>query len=217
MGFIACGEKMTTRRLWLFLWATGLLIVLAWGAANQQPALAYTSDQATRGAQVYAFRCSTCHGDVGQGLAKWRLTWDDLHQNCSNPKCHGRQHPPEGFYLPDNYAPAIMGENTLTRFQTARDLHAFISTRMPYQLPGTLDPEDYWSLTAFLLREHGVKSDGNRLDASNAGSVSVNPGSDLPITLIAFGVVVLGALALGFVLIARRWRATRTNSKSPSV
>jgi hypothetical protein len=38
----------------------------------------------------------------------------------------------------------------------AADLHAFISRAMPFQAPGSLKPDEYWSITAFLLRGHGL-------------------------------------------------------------
>ncbi len=129
------------------------------------------SDQATRGAQVYWERCVTCHGDRGQGLTlEWRLTWDPEHQNCNRPNCHGLSHDPQGFYLPNMYAPAIVGPGTLEEFQTAQDLFGFVSTRMPFQEPGVLPQEDYWALTAFLLQQNGVAPSAG-LGVGNASSI----------------------------------------------
>ncbi len=139
-------------------------------------ALAEGSDQETRGAQVYTQRCITCHGDRGQGLTlEWRLTWDPAHQNCGQPNCHGLNHPPEGFYLPNMYAPAIVGKDTLDRFQTGQDVFDFISTRMPFQVPGTLPREDYWALTAFLLRQNGITPPGAEVGESNASRILLRP------------------------------------------
>jgi cytochrome c len=130
------------------------------------------SDQATHGAEVYSEHCITCHGDRGQGLTlEWRLTWDPEHQNCNRPNCHGLNHPPEGFYLPNMYAPAIVGPDALEEFQTAQDLFGFISTRMPFQEPGVLSQEDYWALAAFLLRQNGVALPGADLGAGNASRI----------------------------------------------
>ncbi len=132
-------------------------------------------DQATRGAQVYTMRCITCHGDRGQGLTlEWRLTWDDEHQNCAKPKCHGRDNP-EGFYLPNMYAPAIVGPDTLEEFQTAQDLFDFISTVMPFQEPGILPQEDYWALAAYLLRQNGLALPSADLGAGNASTILLHP------------------------------------------
>src|SRR5512134_251602 len=63
------------------------------------------------GQEIYRLVCSACHGDVGQGLTpEWRSTWAPEDQNCWKSKCHGQNHPPDGFTFP--VAPAI---NNLTQ------------------------------------------------------------------------------------------------------
>jgi len=146
-------------------------VAMAFGTLAAQ---AYTPTQRDQGAQVFERRCSTCHGDKGQGLTlEWRQTWPKEDQNCSTPKCHGAQHPPDGFEIKDNYAPAIIGPGTLFRFQTAQDLFNFISTAMPMQAPGTLSQDDYWALTAFLLAAHGIPADETDLNAATASRISL--------------------------------------------
>ncbi len=110
----------------------------------------------------------------GQGLALWRLTWAPEDQNCATHKCHGLGHPPDGFYMP-NDAPAIIGKDALTHFRSARELYGFISKRMPFDKPGELSSDDYWAVTAFLLRENGKLPGDIRLDALTAASVVINP------------------------------------------
>ncbi len=145
-------------------------------SASSHIALADAADQATRGAEVYSGHCITCHGDRGQGLTlEWRLTWDPEHQNCGRPNCHGLNHPPEGFYLPNMYAPAIVGPDTLDEFQTAQDLFDFVSTRMPFQEPGVLPQADYWALTAFLMRQNGLALPGTDLGAGTASMILLHP------------------------------------------
>lgn len=197
---------MGFKDLWAFemkwfafsLLATVLFISAYLNRANSQSVPVSNSAQAEEGARIYVEHCQVCHGDVGQGLAKWRLTWDEQHQNCSVPKCHGLNHPPDGFYLPHNSAPALIGENTLTRFQTAVDLHAFISARMPFQSPGTLRNDEYWALTAFLLREDGILPQGIQLGAMNAASVAVRPSAfgAMNLFVAALGAIALSALAV---------------------
>ncbi|MER3543098.1 MAG: hypothetical protein C4311_00480 [Chloroflexota bacterium] len=158
------------------------LLFLAGAAVLSQinlPAVqAYTPAQRDFGAQVYIRRCSTCHGDKGQGLTlEWRQTWPETHQNCSTPKCHGRQHPPDGFEIKDNYAPAVIGPGTLTRFRTAQDLFTFISTTMPMHAPGSLTQDEYWALTAFLLAAHGVPADSVPLDSATASRIALASGT----------------------------------------
>ena len=191
-----------------------LTVVLLALFFDNQGVHAYTENQAEHGAAIFAARCSTCHGDAGQGLAQWRLTWDQQHQNCSASKCHGRDHPPEGFYFPNNYAPALIGANTLERFRTARDVFDFVSARMPFQAPGSLSQDEYWSLTAFLLDRHGVNPDSTNLDATTAGSIALHrPASADPEQASVTNQLVLGALGLtalilsGVILHTRNRRA----------
>jgi mono/diheme cytochrome c family protein len=144
-------------------------------------ALAYTESQAERGAKVFMFYCSTCHGDRGQGLTdEFRATWPLQDQNCWTPKCHGLNHPPEGFVLP-KYVQGVIGPGTLKNFTTAESLYTFIKLRMPYQNPHLLSEDERWAVTAFLLREHGVPGDGKLLDATTAASIRLRPETS-PIT-----------------------------------
>jgi mono/diheme cytochrome c family protein len=131
-----------------------------------------------------------CHGDQGQGLAKFRSSYPKEDQNCSNSRCHGGPRPGAGFSFPD--APAIIGPETLTDIKTAAQLYDFISTRMPYQSPGILSKDDYWNLVAYLLRQNHILSDGAQVSAANASSIELHPQS--PNGMI--GAVVVGALLL---------------------
>lgn len=168
-----------------------------------------------RGETLYYYRCMACHGDRGQGLTvEWRAQWPEEHQDCSIPQCHGKRHPPEGFEFPRNFAPAIMGPGALARFETAQDLYAFISTRMPYQAPGILSQEDYWALTAFILYRQGVLTDNIPLGPATAGQVRLHSsltqaksegesGAWLPLAVPA--VLAFGGMAMGLGAV-RLWR-----------
>ncbi|UCC87061.1 MAG: c-type cytochrome [Anaerolineales bacterium] len=138
-------------------------------------ALAYTESQADRGAEVYAFRCSTCHGDRGQGLTdEFRASWPLEEQNCWTPKCHGSNYPEGGFAIPE-HVQGVIGPGALASFPTAEILYDYIKLRMPYQDPDLLSEEERWELTAFLLRENGIPSDGQLLDATTAASIRLRP------------------------------------------
>lgn len=118
------------------------------------PPMPAGATQADIGAEIYALVCRDCHGDRGQGLTdEFRATWAPQDQNCWQSKCHAPNHPPEGFDLP-RFVPAIIGPNTLTRFESAADLLAFIGANMPWHNPGSLINEEYWQLTAYILREN---------------------------------------------------------------
>ncbi len=152
------------------------LTATVWTAqASDQPPANAPALAVQMGAQVYAQRCSTCHGDVGQGLTDaWRATWDEEHQNCSTSKCHGRDHPPEGFYLPNNYAPAIVSPDALRRFANAQSLYVYVSHAMPYSAPGDLTPEQYWRVVDFLLWANGVIGAHNGVSPDRAAEIALD-------------------------------------------
>ena len=152
------------------VWAA-IILCFVFGSA----ALAYTESQADRGAEVYAFRCSTCHGDRGQGLTdEFRASWPPEEQNCWTPKCHGLNYPDGGFAIP-SYVTGVIGPGTLSSFATAEGLYNFIRLTMPYQDSALLSEEERWEVTAFLLRENGVLADGKLLDATTAASIRLRP------------------------------------------
>jgi len=118
------------------------------------PPMPMDATEADIGAEIYRLVCRDCHGDRGQGLTdEFRATWDPKDQNCWQSKCHSPPLRPEGFFLP-HYIPAIIGPNTLARFEGAADLQEFIQKNMPWHDPGSLTQEEYWQLTAFILREN---------------------------------------------------------------
>lgn len=164
--------------------------------------------QADAGAVLYYERCMACHGDKGQGLTvEWRAQWDVEHQDCARSTCHGARHPPEGFTFPKNFAPALVGANTLTKYENAQDLFDFISARMPYQAPGSLTREEYWQLVALLLHRRGI--DIAEVNAENAARIALQPARENSVMglgiALAMGGVFCGAGALLYFA-ARRAR-----------
>lgn len=126
--------------------------------------------QADLGANTYYLYCMACHGDRGQGLtAEWRSAWSVGDQNCWQSKCHAANHPPEGFRLPYT-VPPVIGNGILNGFGTAENLHRFISTRMPWHMPGSLKDDQYWQLTAFLARANNLLPGDANLTPANAAS-----------------------------------------------
>jgi hypothetical protein len=118
-----------------------------------------------------------CHGDRGQGLTEeWRAVAGQEDMNCWQSRCHASNHPPEGFVLPP-YAPRIISPGSLSRFNTAGDLHTFIMERMPWQAPGVLDEDTYWQLTAFLVRANDLNLGSEPLSPHNADQVHLRPGA----------------------------------------
>lgn len=166
--------------------------------------------QADAGAVIYYYRCMACHGDRGQGLTvDWRAQWDVEHQNCAKSTCHGARHPPEGFQFPKNFAPALIGENTLTRYENAQALFDFLYAKMPYQAPGTLSRDEYWQLVAYLLRARGLPV--ARVDETNARDLKLAASIRERENVIAWGVVgivLFGVVASVGAVVARRHTKT---------
>jgi cytochrome c len=132
------------------------------------PPTAVNPNQADEGAQLYWLNCQPCHGDRGQGLTdEWRAEYPPEDQNCWESGCHGARPYENGFRLP-TAVPAVIGGGSLGRFATVADLHAYVSAAMPFNNPGGLKPEEYWAITAFLARAHGLPERALPLDEAGA-------------------------------------------------
>jgi mono/diheme cytochrome c family protein len=106
------------------------------------------------GTEVYRLVCKACHGDKGQGLTDdWRAQWAPEDQNCWQSKCHARNHPPDGFYMPQ--VPAVLGQ-PIRGFGTALNLYTYTHTYMPWHDRGSMTEKESWSVTAYLLKINGI-------------------------------------------------------------
>lgn len=122
--------------------------------------------QADNGEYLYWVWCQPCHGDKGQGLTdEWREQYPEEEQYCWNQGCHGSLPYEEGFTLP-KHIPAVIGEQSLLRFQTMNEIYDYTKHKMPFEYPGALDEQKALAVTAFLAREHG-KWDGTTLTIEN--------------------------------------------------
>lgn len=140
------------------------------------PELPETATQADYGAEIYRLVCQDCHGDVGQGLTEaWRVeAFAPEDQNCWQAKCHSGSHPIDGFALPQ-YVPPVAGEASLSRFNSSLDLYNFIRTAMPYHNPGSLLEQEYWELTAFIVRMNGLDPMTTPLNEVRAAKLILHP------------------------------------------
>jgi mono/diheme cytochrome c family protein len=137
--------------------------------------------QLDHGREIYRLVCSACHAYTGEGLTDaWRATWDPKDQNCWQSKCHGANHPPDGFVLP--IAPAIVGRQALAPFQTAADLRAYIQTRMPWHNPNSMTAEEGWAVTAYVIKLNRM-SPPAVLDDTSAVAFRLNPAGADPTTI----------------------------------
>ena len=164
------------------------------------PTMPEHPSQADKGHLVYYLVCMACHGDRGQGLTdEWRAQFGPMDMNCWQSKCHSFNHPPQGFLLVKKI-PAVMGPGTLAKFDNAQQLHDYIINAMPWWKPGYLPAEEFWQVTAFLMREHGALPADVVLDEGTAVVYLLRPATPLPgdnrpaALLMAFILVIAAAV-----------------------
>ena len=93
-----------------------------------------------RGAAIYAEQCAVCHGADGRGGQ-----YDPL---------VGRE-PSQGF--PFGKDPALLTRRTIGNYWPyATTLYDYIARAMPQAVPGSLTPDEVYSLVAFLLFQNGI-------------------------------------------------------------
>jgi quinoprotein glucose dehydrogenase len=96
----------------------------------------YTADQARRGRDQYRTRCILCHLDNGQGRG-------------AEPEIVGQSLEREG----DAEAPPVAGDPLLTKWsgKPLRSLYDAMSRTMPVGSAGSLSPQEYADVLAYLL------------------------------------------------------------------
>ena len=120
---------------------TVLTIAAAPLMAMAQPAkpALYTADQATAGAGTYAQACAACHGSQLEGVAA--------------PALKG----------------SVFGEMSNAHSLTADALLDVIANTMPQSDPGSLKPEEYAAVTAYILQQNGYPAGSTALAKGAAG------------------------------------------------
>ena len=108
------------------------------------------SGTATAGKSIFADNCAVCHGDNGQGGIKDRLV--------GGQGTLATDHPIKtvGSYWP-----------------YATTLYDYIHRAMPYQAPGSLSNDDYYSLAAYILSLNGIVPPEARLDKETLPKVKM--------------------------------------------
>ena len=69
----------------------------------------------------------------------------------------------------------LLNPRVLASYGTARRLLDYTRRTMPYGLPNSLNEDDYWYITAYLIVDRAL-ADGAVLDASSSDSVRLNAG-----------------------------------------
>jgi cytochrome c len=144
--------------------------------------IAGASAQVLRGAELYDWNCSVCHGPTALGLEEARAEFPKSHQQCES--CHRNNNPDTRANFAGNtderdafsigVAPALRGEASLSTFTNAAVLYAYIYTAMPRYEPRRLTLEESLDITAFLLHIRGVRTKEDLTEA-NAATLSVTP------------------------------------------
>ncbi|HLF29150.1 MAG TPA: hypothetical protein VJG32_22710 [Anaerolineae bacterium] len=168
--------------------------------------------QGGHGANLFYVHCMPCHGDRGQGLTDEFRTreYPPEDTDCWKSGCHGGKPYAGGFTLPKTI-PALIGPDTLKRFNTAADVYEFVRRAMPFNAPGSLTETEYLQLTTFLLERNGVLPAGAALDPGSAAMIVLHaaPAPAAPAvsgaTWIApIGVALIAIGLIGWVVLRRR-------------
>jgi mono/diheme cytochrome c family protein len=107
------------------------------------------SGTAAEGAPLYAARCAICHGVQGQGTPNGPQLVAPVPWQVGGPSTMGNFAP---------YAPPIFG---------------FIWGSQPYDQPQTLSPSEAYALTAWVLAQHKIIGETERMDAQTLPQVSM--------------------------------------------
>jgi mono/diheme cytochrome c family protein len=149
-------------------------------------------DPLARGADIYAFNCSTCHGATGLGFAEARSAFPSDHATCV--RCHAPLNPAAmtSLEMERNQTafslgrpPPLADHERLARFGTAGALLRYVRATMPRWDPGRLSDEDYRDVTLHLLdmagmldaelREEAARLDAGQIDDEWLDDVALEP------------------------------------------
>ena len=126
------------------------LTVLAFVAT----AFAYTTDQASKGKELYVKYCAVCHGASGQGGPV-----PDQFANLKGMK-----------------APPLVGPGHLPGMENVGQVYDFASKNMPGDKPGILKSDEYLAIISFALQANGIKPDGKALTPASAKEIKLTGG-----------------------------------------
>ncbi len=127
------------RSLLLLSVALSIAAVPRLAGAQDAKPALYTADQATAGAAVYSQSCAACHGPQLEGVAA--------------PALKG----------------SVFGEMATAQSLTVDSLLDVIVNTMPQSDPGSLKPEDYAAVTAYILQQNGYPAGTTALAKGAAG------------------------------------------------
>ena len=94
---------------------------------------------AAAGMTIFAQKCAVCHGPHGEGQGPY-------------PQLIGRTPPPGFAFATDAKAPKTIGNY----WPYPTTVYDYVHRAMPFNAPGSLTPDETYSLVAYLLSENGV-------------------------------------------------------------
>ena len=106
------------------------------------------SGRYAEGAALFAQKCAACHGSHGEGLATY-------------PKLIGRD-PRDGFPFGQDFH---LAKTIGNYWPYSTTLYDYIHRAMPLTAPGSLRPEETYSLVAYLLAENQIIDRTTVIDA----------------------------------------------------
>jgi mono/diheme cytochrome c family protein len=117
------------------------------------------SGSAKEGAQIFAQKCTACHGETGSGGPAPTLIKGNKNTSATPLPC---------------LVPCI-GENDVMAIHApyATVMWDFINRGMPFSQEGSLKPNEVYALVAFLLYKNGVIQENDVLDAQSLPKVKM--------------------------------------------
>lgn len=98
------------------------------------------SGTAAQGAGIYAAKCAVCHGAAGEGIGPYPKLIQPMAANDSFP------------FDRDANIPKTIGNY----WPYSTTVYEYISRAMPFNAPGSLTPDEVYSVAAYLLAKNGV-------------------------------------------------------------
>jgi cytochrome c len=135
------------------------IIIAAGQLVAPNYSFAFTREQVDRGRQMYRLECARCHGPDGQGAT-------DIYKGLTAPPLIG----PDAF--PVNPRPYQKIRHF--QFHTVLNIYEFASSIMPLDQPGSLTPQNYWDVIAYLLAAGGMKTNDKQLNEDDAAQIHLS-------------------------------------------